>query len=469
MNRNKKEIKKYMNQNHIWKAAIMTLGCKVNQYESEAIAEALEKENFEIVPFDTDADVYIINTCTVTAESDRKACQMIRRAASRGANRERKPAVLVTGCMAQTQPERAAGIDGVTYVCGSRNKLSCVDAALAHVRQSTESQEQVSVPDLETMDMEPMSLRHTGLERTRAYIKIEDGCENRCTYCAIPNARGSVVSKRPEAVLSEIRDLVNNGYREIVLTGIETASYGVDWKQSADPERMSYRLIDLLEDVDRTFADEQLRIRLGSLEPTYMKPQTVTRMAALKLLTHHFHLSLQSGSNTVLQRMKRKYNTSQVRAILADIREKMPDVQFTTDIMTGFPQETEAEFEETMAFTKEARFLHVHVFPYSKRKNTPAEKMTGQLDNAEKNRRANALIALQNEIEADIYREQAERLKNSETPILFLAETYCDGFVTGHTGNFLELQIKSDMPVDREIRPVRIIGAAPAALIGELL
>ncbi len=447
----------------------MTLGCKVNQYESEAIAEALEKQNFEIVPFDADADVYIINTCTVTAESDRKACQMIRRAASRGTNAQRKPAILVTGCMAQTQPERAADIEGVTYVCGSRNKLSCVDAALAYVNREDCDRKSINVPELDTLGMEQMSLQHTGLERTRAYIKIEDGCENRCTYCAIPNARGSVVSKRPEAVIAEIRDLIKNGYREIVLTGIETASYGVDWKRSEDPILQSYRLIDLLEEVDRVFADAQIRIRLGSLEPTYMKPQTVSRMAELKLLAHHFHLSLQSGSDTVLQRMKRKYNTAQVRAILADIREKMRDVQFTTDIMTGFPQETEAEFAETMAFAEEARFLHVHVFPYSKRKNTPADKMAGQLENAEKNRRANALIALQNEIEEDIYRAQAERLKDCSQPVLFLAETYRDGTVTGHTDTFLEVQIRSDMPIDREIRPIRIIGAQSASLIGELL
>lgn len=457
------------NQNQVWKAAIMTLGCKVNQYESEAIAEALEKQNFQMVPFDDDADVYIVNTCTVTAESDRKACQMIRRAVSRGKNRDVPPAILVTGCMAQTQPERAADIEGVIYVCGSRNKLSCVDAAVAYVKQHAQDSAKIHVPELDTLPMEPMSLQHTGLERTRAYIKIEDGCENRCTYCAIPNARGSVVSKRPDAVLTEIRDLVKNGYREIVLTGIETASYGVDWKRSADPELQSYRLIDLLEDVDRTFAEEPIRIRLGSLEPTYMKPETVTRMAALKLLTHHFHLSIQSGSNTVLQRMKRKYNMAQVREILADIRKKMQDVQFTTDIMTGFPQETEAEFEETMEFAREARLLHIHVFPYSKRKNTPADKMPGQLENAEKNRRANALIALQNEIETDIYREQAELLSNRNEPVLFLAETYRDGVVTGHTGNFLEVQIKSEIPLDREIRPIRIVGVDSMSLVGVLL
>ncbi len=458
-----------MNQNQIWKAAIMTLGCKVNQYESEAIAEALEKKNFKIVPFDEDADVYIVNTCTVTAESDRKACQMIRRAIKRGKGRERAPAILVTGCMAQTQPERAAEIEGVTYVCGSRNKLSCVDVAVAHVQRMESAYQKTNVPPLESLGMEPMSLQHTGLERTRAYIKIEDGCENRCTYCAIPNARGLVVSKRPEAVISEIRDLVKNGYREIVLTGIETASYGVDWKRGGDPELQTYRLIDLLEDVEATFAGEPIRIRLGSLEPTYMKPETVARMASLKLLTHHFHLSLQSGSDTVLQRMKRKYNMKQVREILADIREKIPDVQFTTDIMTGFPQETDMEFEETMTFAKEARLLHIHVFPYSKRKNTPADKMSGQLENAEKNRRANALIALQNEIEADIYREMAERLSESGKTVMFLAETYKDGIVTGHTDTFLEVHIQSEMPVDREIREIRIISAEQTALIGELI
>ena len=254
-----------------------------------------------------------------------------------------------------------------------------------------------------------------------------------------------------------------------MLTGIETASYGVDWKRSADPELQAYRLIDLLEEVDRTFADKKIRIRLGSLEPTYMKPETVSRMASLKLLAHHFHLSLQSGSSTVLGRMKRKYNTEQVKAILADIREKINDVQFTTDIMTGFPQETEEEFAQTMAFAEEAQFLHVHVFPYSKRKNTPADSMPGQLENAEKNRRANALIAKQNEIETEIYRRQAEQLSESGKPILFLAETYRDGVITGHTDNFLEVQIKSDQPIDREIRPIRIIGAQSAALIGEMI
>lgn len=451
------------------KAAIMTLGCKVNQYESEAIAEGLTARGFQIVPFDEDADVYIINTCTVTAESDRKACQMIRRAAARGQDPAHRPAVLVTGCMAQTQPERAAGIEGVIYVCGSRNKLSCVDVAAAFIEQRCLPQTQQNVPDIDALGMEAMSLQHTGLERTRAYIKIEDGCENRCTYCAIPNARGQVVSKRPDVVLAEMRDLIANGYREIVLTGIETASYGVDWKRSGDTELSSYRLIDLLEAVDRTFGALPIRIRLGSLEPTYMKPDIVSRMAALKVLAHHFHLSLQSGADAVLHRMKRKYNMNQVRAIIADIRAKIPDVRFTTDIMTGFPGETEEDFAETMAFAEEAQLLHIHVFPYSRRKNTPADKMPGQLQNAEKNRRANALIALQREIETALYQAQAEALIKNRKPVLFLGETYRDGIITGHTDTFFEVRVSSDTPPTGEITPVEIIGAEGLALIGRFI
>lgn len=451
------------------KAAIMTLGCKVNQYESEAIAEALASHGFTIVPFDETADVYIVNTCTVTAESDRKACQMIRRAAARRTDDGDTPAVLVTGCMAQSQTERAEKIPGVAYVCGNRNKLSCVDAALAYVGKTEQILPRINVPALSDCGMEPMSLQHTGLERTRAYIKIEDGCENRCTYCAIPDARGNVVSKHPDAILAELRDLIGNGYREIVLTGIETASYGVDWKHGEDEALKNYRLIDLLEDVERTFADHPIRIRLGSLEPTYMKPDVVSRMAQLRLLAHHFHLSIQSGADAVLRNMKRKYNMSMVRSILADIRAKMPDVRFTTDIMTGFPAETVSDFEETMAFAKEAQLLHIHVFPYSRRKNTPADTMPGQLDNAEKNRRANALIALQREIEEEICRSYADWAKQDGRIVRFLAETYRDGIVTGHTDTFFEVKIRSDNPVTRELCPIRIIGADGCTLIGEFL
>ncbi len=444
-------------------AVICTLGCKVNQYESEAIAEELRRNGFSIVPFHAKnaPDVVIINTCTVTAESDRKGCQMIRRAVKYGSF------VIVTGCMAQTQSQRVTEIPGVHYICGSRNKLSCAAAAAAYIQNGKKKPQQptVAVHAIDRLGMEPMKISHSGMERTRAYIKIEDGCENRCTYCAIPGARGNVVSKQPNAVIDEVGCLIENGYREIVLTGIEIASYGMDFTDM--PEK--YRLIDLLEALEAAYPTAPVRYRLGSLEPTYMKPETVSRMAALSHLAPHFHLSLQSGADHVLRGMHRKYNMKMVRTILADIREKIPSVMFTTDIMTGFPGETPADFEETLQFAKEARLLHIHVFPYSRRSHTLADEMPGQLPNEEKNRRANALIALQNEIEADLYRQCAE----TGGIAAVLPET-CDGqTVIGHTANFMEVHIPvcacqvDAFAENKDICRVRITGSADTHLLGE--
>ncbi len=444
-----------MNQNQPT-AAVITLGCKVNQYESEVIAERLKQEGFRIVSAGEHADVTIVNTCTVTAESDRKGCQMIRRAVSGGS------AVLVTGCMAQTQPERVAAIPGVRYVCGSRNKLSCVDMAQKLIGETvtddTVLSPVVAVYDTACMKPEPMSLSHSGMERTRAYIKIEDGCENRCTYCAIPRARGDVASKPSADVIAEVGVLLANGYHEIVLTGIEIASYGKD-----SPENRT--LIDLLEALERAYPDADVRYRLGSLEPTYMKPDVVHRMASLPHLAHHFHLSLQSGADHVLREMKRKYNMDTVRRILADIRAAMPDVMFTTDIMAGFPGETEEDHAETMAFAKEAQLLHIHVFPYSRRKNTPADTYPNQLPNEEKNRRANELIALQRDIEASVYR----RAGDAGGEVLFLAETEEDGVTVGHTANFMEVRVITPEKPVRCLRRVRITGAKETYLTAEYI
>lgn len=472
-------------------AAIYTLGCKVNQYESEAITEGLCTKGFEMVSFDDDADVYIINTCTVTAESDRKACQVIRRAA--GHRTAEPPYIIVTGCMAQTQEGRVRAIEGVNYICGSRNKMSCVDAAVKAVQSRSQQTDSAmdstddkqtaeagqsakdcacvesAVFDIDEIGMEQMSLAHSGLERTRAYIKIEDGCDNHCTYCAIRRARGNVVSKRPADVLREVKTLIDNGYRELVLTGIEIASYGKDF--SAESDLAHYRLVDLLEEIDVLCEALPVRIRLGSLEPTYMKPQNVARMAALHHLAPQFHLSLQSCSDHVLADMRRKYNMRMIREILADIRRSIPDVMFTTDIMTGFPGETETDFAETLAFAKEAQFLHIHVFPYSRRKNTEADLMPNQLPNEEKNRRANLLIDEQKKIEAACYRERA--LKGGE--ILFLPETCQDHEIVGHTGNFMELHVAADaasaelLMQKKELCRVKITGAGDTYLIGEIL
>ncbi len=437
------------------RAAICTLGCKVNQYESEAMGEALQREGFVLVGFDETAEVYIINTCTVTAESDRKAGQMIRRAAKKAHH----PLVLVTGCMAQTQAERVGAIDGVTAVFGSRNKLDCVRFARQALIEGIlpAMSPYFAVYDTDTQPIEPMSLCRSGSDRTRAYIKIEDGCENRCSYCAIPAARGNVVSKAPGDVLSELQALCANGYREIVLTGIEIASYGKDFAG------VPYGLIDLLEEADQV--EGLLRLRLGSLEPTYMKPDVVRRMGRLTHLTHHFHLSLQSGADAVLRGMRRKYNTAMIRAIMADIRSVMPDVMFTTDIMTGFPRETLSDHKETLSFAREVRFLHIHVFPYSERKNTPAAEMAGRLPTTEKNRRAQELIAVQNEVSAALYRERAE----GEPVLEVLCETCEHGIAKGHTANFFEVSAAVDGDIPRGTRMhIQITGAENSMLLGHL-
>ncbi|MBQ7397446.1 MAG: tRNA (N(6)-L-threonylcarbamoyladenosine(37)-C(2))-methylthiotransferase MtaB, partial [Clostridia bacterium] len=343
---------------------ILTLGCKVNQYESEAIGESLASHGFLLCPPSDVCDIYIINTCTVTAESDRKARQFIRRALSHNPD----AFVLVTGCMAQTDAESIRQIEGVDFICGNRNKMAIVNATLAlWARGKKNDAPEIDVPSLDGADFEHMSICRFG--RTRAYIKIEDGCESRCTYCIIPAARGHIRSKPMETVLDEVRTLTEGGCREVVLTGIETASWGRDL-DGAD-------LADLLEAVDRVPGIG--RVRLGSLDPTIMRPAFVERIAKLSSLAPHFHLSMQSGSDAVLARMKRKYNSKQALSAIERLRAAMPNVQLTTDIIVGFPGETEEEFEETLRFSETIGFARMHVFPFSPRETTPAAVMPDQI------------------------------------------------------------------------------------------
>ena len=275
---------------------IYTLGCKVNQYESEAIAEGLEKENFTLCDPSLPCDLYIINTCTVTAESDRKSRQFIRRALSLNENAK----IIVTGCLAQVDPAQVAKIKGVNYICGSRNKMSVINAA-KELFELGKTESVINVIPTNELGFECMTIKK--FPRTRAYIKIEDGCESHCTYCIIPKARGKICSKAPRDVLCEIESLAIAGVREVVLTGIETASYGIDLE--------NYRLSDLLKDAD-SIANGKMRIRLGSLDPSLIRPKFVEKIAHLSSLAPHFHLSMQSGSDRILAKMKRKYNADHV-------------------------------------------------------------------------------------------------------------------------------------------------------------
>ncbi len=428
--------------------AIFTLGCKVNQYESEAIAELLEQKGFDILPPSAVADAYIINTCTVTAESDRKARQFIRRAIAKNPSAY----ILVTGCYAQTSPMEIAKIQGVDYISGNTQKTAVTDA-LDRLLKSGKKNDipKIVHASLEGAGFEKMNI--CKFERTRAYIKIEDGCENHCTYCIIPQARGPVRSKAPLDVLAEAQNLTMGGCRELVLTGIETASWGKDIPD--------WNLAKLLCEIDRIPGIG--RVRLGSLDPSMMKEELVQTLAGLSSLAPHFHLSLQSGSDKILALMKRKYNTKQAKAAMELLRKYIPNVQFTTDIIVGFPGETEEDFKETLEFVKSAGFLMIHVFPYSPRNGTPAAAMKEQIPEEEKHRRVQKLSQIAAEIRKNILNDFTKKTA------MVLFETYKSGTAIGHTSNFLEVSCLSPTPLHGEIRTVRIIGNDGNICFGEII
>lgn len=431
-------------------AGIYTLGCKVNQYESQAIAEELERRGFYILPPTQACDVYIINTCTVTAESDRKARQFIRRAIGKNADAY----VIVTGCMAQTVAEAVVQIEGVDAVVGNTDKLRTAEIAYRLIKSGKKnSSPEIYIDNIDEADFEKMTI--TSFERTRAYVKIEDGCESRCTYCIIPSARGKIRSKPLEEVIDEVTLLTKNGCREIVLTGIETASYGKDLGD-----------VDLATLLERIDAIEGIgRVRLGSLDPSLIKKDFAERISKIRCLSPHFHLSLQSGSSRILALMKRKYNADQAMKAIELLREYIPEVKFTTDIIVGFPNETEEDFNETVEFVKNAKFLTTHIFPYSKRDGTPAAVMKEQIPKDEKSRRLHILA----DIEATSRKRLLEK-EISECPIKqVLFETYKNGMATGHTPDFIEISVPSSRPLHAITATVRMISTDGNIVFGELV
>ena len=439
-----------MSLNKEYTAGIYTLGCKVNQYESEAIAEELEKHGIKIAPPSSVCDAYIINTCTVTAESDRKARQFIRRAISKNPSAY----VVVTGCLAQTSPEAIGAIGGVDAVIGNSEKLLSAKVLLALFEKGEKNAApQIFVDDIDEAGFEGMAI--TKFDRTRAYVKIEDGCENKCTYCIIPYARGKVRSKDPDELLREVRALVRGGCREIVLTGIETASYGKDLG--------GVDLADILCRIDKI--EGIGRVRLGSLDPSLIRPDFVKRIASLSCLAPHFHLSLQSGSDRVLALMKRKYNADMAMRAIELLRKNIPNVKFTTDVIVGFPGESDEDFAETVEFVRKAGFLMVHIFPYSKRKGTPAAEMKGQIPGDVKKKRLHIL----EEVAAESRREILDdTIKNfPEQTVLF--ETYDNGIATGHTADFIEVAVESAIPLHAELKKVRLTHTDGTLCYGKLL
>lgn len=428
---------------------IYTLGCKVNQYESEAIAEAAENAGFTICDPSERCDVYIINTCTVTGESDRKSRQFIRRAISENAS----ATVIVTGCLTQVSADSVASIEGVDYICGCRDKLRTVDAALSLVGREKLPHPIIEVDDLTGAGFENMSIK--SFPRTRAYIKIEDGCESSCTYCIIPRARGSIRSKPAKDVLCEVTRLKESGCREVVLTGIETAAYGREFGDG-------YRLAELLSDVDE-IAGADMRIRLGSLDPSLFRKDFVTKIAHLGSIAPHFHLSMQSGSSSVLARMKRRYNADMALEGIELLKTSIPDVQITCDMIVGFPGETEDEFSDTLDFMKKVGFLDAHIFSYSRREGTPAASMEAQVPPDIKHERSARLISAQREITYGIL----DGMIGKTIQVLFEARN--GELFTGHTASFVEVGVKCSEDLHAKLADVRITGRQGGICLGELV
>lgn len=402
------------------KVAFMTLGCKTNQYETDALMDIFYRNRYEIVEFDEFADIYVINTCTVTNMSDKKSRQMIRRAKKSNEN----GLVVVLGCYAQISPEEVGAIDDVDIVIGTDSRSHVIDY-IEKYREGTTERPLIVVDDIMKINVfEEMSVSSISTH-TRAFIKIQEGCNQYCSYCIIPYARGKVRSRSMDHILSEVTALTEKGYSEFVLTGIHIGSYGLDLNGVA--------LIDLLEAINQI--DGVMRIRLGSIEPRLIDDAFISRIRPLNKLCDHFHLSLQSGSNTVLKRMNRKYTAEMFLSAVEKLRSVFASPSLTTDIIVGFPGETDEEFNETLDFVNQVGFSEIHVFQFSKREGTPAATMPDQVDASVKKIRSERLI------------DAAHRLSESYkrnflgTQMEVIIEERKGAEAMGHTKNYLKVHL----------------------------
>ena len=428
------------------KIAFYTLGCKVNQYETQALEQMLTRRGHDIVPFEAAADAYIINTCTVTAVSDKKSRQVIRRA------RKQAPeaVVAVCGCYPQTHPGDVEKLE-VDLIGGTGDRTGFVEL----LEQTVRERRPVTALDDAFARRDFELLPAGGLEgRTRAMLKVEDGCVNFCSYCIIPYARGRVRSLPLEEAVSQAGQLAAQGYREIVLTGIEISSWGQDLP--GRPE-----LIELLEGLSRGLGAD-VRLRLGSLEPRTITEDFCRRAARLPQLCPHFHLSLQSGCDSVLARMNRKYDSERYYKSVKLLREYFSEPAITTDLIVGFPGETEEEFGQTLGFIQKCAFSAMHIFPYSRRPGTPADQLSGQVPGPVKEERAHRAAAVAEEMEAAYLDRWIGRIM----PVLFEEER--QGLWYGHTPQYLEVMVKWDRSLHNQMGMVMASGREGSVLTGEI-
>ena len=408
------------------KVALHNLGCKVNAYEIEAMQQLLEEAGYEIVPFEPGADIYVINTCTVTNIADRKSRQMLHKAKKMNP----EAIVVATGCYVQTGGEKLEKDEAIDLVLGNNQKINIVEA-LAEYAENKPGHGSHVIKINQTKEYEELSIDHTA-EHVRAYIKVQDGCNQFCTYFIIPYARGRVRSRNIESVLKEVRALAEKGYKEVVLTGIHLSSYGVDF-----PEEKKETLLSLIRAVHEI--EGIRRIRLGSLEPGIVTREFAEGIAALPKVCPHFHLSLQSGCDETLERMNRRYRSGEYRERCELLREVYGNPALTTDVIVGFPQESEEEFRKSYDFVDSIRFYETHIFKYSRRQGTKAAAMDGQLTEAEKSFRSEKMIELHHRHAGDY--EKSMLGKNLE--VLIEEEYTKDGrtWYLGHSREYIKTAV----------------------------
>ncbi len=435
----------------------ITLGCKVNQYETNAMAQKFLEKGYQIIEEETPEneeikpDICIINTCTVTNMSDRKSRQMLRRMKEKNPN----TIVVAVGCYAQVAKEELAKISEIDLVLGNNEKVEIVRHVEEYINNHIDNVELEDVMySKEFSDFGNV----TYTEKTRAVIKIQDGCDRFCSYCIIPYARGRVRSRKPESIVSEITQIASNGIKEVVITGIHIASYGKDFSMSKDPELQNYKLIDLLEEINSINGIQ--RIRLGSIEPLLITEEFVERLKKLEKICHHFHLSLQSGCDETLKRMNRRYTTEQFKEIVRLLRNAYDDVNLTTDVIVGFPGETDEEFSKTYKFLEEIKFYKMHIFKYSPRKGTKAAVMPNQISGDIKEERSRKLIELsdKNEIEYN------ESYIGKNVEVLFEEEK--DGIFKGHTQNYIMVYCELNKNLENQVISVRCEKAEQEHILG---
>ncbi|ATH62527.1 MULTISPECIES: tRNA (N(6)-L-threonylcarbamoyladenosine(37)-C(2))-methylthiotransferase MtaB [Staphylococcus] len=415
--------------------AFHTLGCKVNHYETEAIWQLFKEADYERVDFETNADVFVINTCTVTNTGDKKSRQIIRRAIRKNPD----AVVCVTGCYAQTSSAEIMEIPGVDVVVGTQDRHKLLD----YIDEFQKERQPINGVGniMKNRKYEELDVPYF-TDRTRASLKIQEGCNNFCTFCIIPWARGLMRSRDPEKVVEQATTLVNSGYKEIVLTGIHTGGYGQDLK--------NYNLAQLLRDLDQV--DGLERIRISSIEASQLTDEVISVLESSNKIVRHLHVPLQSGSDTVLKRMRRKYTMEHFSERITKLHQALPDVAITSDVIVGFPGETEEEFQETYDFIVKHKFSELHVFPYSSRIGTPAARMDDQIDEEIKNERVHKLIELSNQLA----KEYASKFEDEVLEVIPEESGETPNTLVGYADNYMKVEFEGNEDLIGQIVKVKI-------------